>query len=103
MLNALDKLSTLNKIKIIENNLIELKEYDLCTDILEELILFCQTFDKLSLDEIQQSEKTIANLYILIKNNKKLPVGFKREFLKLIKQLENNCTSLMVNTIIDLI
>jgi hypothetical protein len=103
MLNSIDKLTTLQKIKNIENKLLILKTFNINENIIDELLLFCQSYDNLSVEEIHQSEETLQKLYKTIKSNKNLPVNFKTDFLTIIKELQLMCSTLIVNTIIDLI
>lgn len=103
MLNSTDKLTTLQKIKNIENQLLILKTFNINENIIDELILFCQSYDNLSVDEFHQSEETLNKLYKTVKSNKNLPVNFKIDFLNIIKELKLMCSVLIVNTIIDLI
>lgn len=103
MLPVQERLKLEKQFVVLADKLQELLNFNLNTQIIKELILLCNTYNQLTLDEIQQSENTITNVLTVIKQNTDLPVEYKKQLLAVIIKLKKLINNLTVNTIIDLI
>lgn len=70
-------------------------------NIIDQLILLCNTYNSLQIVEIQQSEQIINKLYNVINTNISLPIIDKKQLLNIIKKLQKLINGLIVNTIIN--
>lgn len=96
-----EKLNIENQFIILKTKLQELLKQNLDIDILNQLILLCETYNTLQVTEIQQSEQVINKLYNIVNLNKNLPVTYKKQLLNIIKELQKLINRLIVNTIIN--
>ena len=61
----------------VKNKLNALLVYNLQIDLINELICLCDTYNRLSINELQQSEQLISKTYNIIKANIELELEFK--------------------------
>ena len=70
-------------------------------DLINQLICLCNTYNTLSVTEIQESEQVINKAYELIKSNTKLLIEYKGQLLTILKKLKKLINNLIVSTIIN--
>ena len=87
----------------VKNKLNALLVYNLQIDLINELICLCDTYNRLSINELQQSEQLISKTYNIIKANIELELEFKIKLLtqvKILKKLINNLIEInIINSI----
>lgn len=86
-----------------KDKLISLLEFNLNTDIINQLISLCESYNDLSITELQQSEQSISKTYIIINQNTELPIQYKKQLLLIINNLKKIVDKLIVNNIINTI
>jgi len=85
----------------IKNKLQLLLSSQLNIELINQLIDLCNTYNKLSINEIQQTEKLIDKTYSIIKEDTNLIIEYKIQLLTILKTLKKLINNLIVNTIIN--
>ena len=85
----------------IKNKLQLLLSSQLNIELINQLIDLCNTYNKLSINEIQQTEKLIDKMYSIIKEDTNLIIEYKIQLLTILKSLKKLINNLVVNTIIN--
>ena len=85
----------------VKNKLNSLLKYNLHTNIINELICLCDTYNSLSVNELQQSEQVIAKSYNIVKTYTDFQIEIKIKLLTQIKILKKLINSLIETVIIN--
>ena len=99
-MNIQNNVKIYKEFESIKKNLsnLNLDEYD---DIIDMLISLCDSYNTLSVSEIEKTEDNIKKLISKITNDKELPIQFKENFLTELKRTEKLLTDLTFTNIIE--